>query len=130
MFSRRRGQLAKRKRCRRAREKEEPSYRGKRESWGGREANEGGNGREIEGKEEKERAGERKEGVGERCEREGELRGKKLEMQHGGWESVAIITKGRQLNANTSGRGKNGVFRATSARAGGETTRQPRGKVD
>lgn len=31
-------------------------------------------------------------------------RGKNLEMQHGGRESVAIITKGRQLNANTPGR--------------------------
>lgn len=27
-------------------------------------------------------------------------------MQHGGRESVAIITKGRQLNANTPGRGR------------------------
>lgn len=31
----------------------------------------------------------------------GSLGGKKLEMQHGGWESVAIITKRRQLNANS-----------------------------
>ena len=70
--------------------------------------------REKEREKRRERARARKgkgEGEGER-EREragweiaakerGSLEGKKLEMQHGGWESVAIITKRRQLNANT-----------------------------
>lgn len=50
--------------------------------------------------------GSREEGTSGGWEEEGEFaRGKNLEMQHGGRESVAIITKGRQLNANTLDRG-------------------------
>lgn len=46
--------------------------------------------------------GKGKDGVGDRAAMgRGSLGGKKLEMQHGGWESVAIITKRRQLNANS-----------------------------
>lgn len=48
----------------------------------------------------------RKGGTNGGWRREGARRGKNLEMQHGGRESVAIITKGRQLNANTPGRGR------------------------
>lgn len=45
-------------------------------------------------------------------------------MQHGGWESVAIITKRRQLNANTRWEEGDEEFRATELDAGGETTRR------
>lgn len=62
---------------------------------------------------ERERKGWERRGDGE-----GDLGGKKLEMQHGGWESVAIITKRRRLNANTLLEGEKeteeGEFRANS----------------
>lgn len=74
-------------------------WRGEGEEW---------NGRGTKGKREREREDVReqereKDGVeGDRAEMgRGSLGGKKLEMQHGGWESVAIITKRRQLNANS-----------------------------
>lgn len=89
------------RRCSRE-EKDEGSRDGEERGKSGMGEERRGRGREREREDVREQERE-KDGVeGDRAEMgRGSLGGKKLEMQHGGWESVAIITKRRQLNANS-----------------------------